>query len=211
MTKPRPRRGRDEIEIDDVSWRYLCDATTPEDEADHGWLLFGLEFNELELAIVQPPTGKRTSDLWAQYGAEIITWWCKENPGTRPRTWWKFQAPEPRRRVGGIGTTKREVLGHPEYIKANGLPCPEGFVLPEDLAWWPWCERAAATAVDYDNPPKYEAQAAYLSRLEMLQPGEANRLTARDFEPQAFTKEELRADLERRRRWNERAGIPQQL
>jgi hypothetical protein len=204
MTKPRPRRDRDEIEIDPVSWRFLNDATTPGDEAEHGWLLLTLEFNDLEYAIVQPPTGKRTSDLWAQYGPEIISWWAKEQPGTRPQTWWKFSAPEPRRRVGGVGSTKSEICGDPEYIAAYGLPNPANFVLPEDLAWLPWREHAGS-AVDYDDPPKFESQAAYLSRLELLQPGENKRLTVSDFEPQAFAIEELRADRERRRLGNHEA------
>jgi hypothetical protein len=62
MTKARPRRDRTEPEINEESWRFLCDAVTDEDRA--GWLNMTLEFNLGDIgSIVAPPTGKTTSEL----------------------------------------------------------------------------------------------------------------------------------------------------
>jgi hypothetical protein len=109
VTKPRPRREREAPEIDGVSWRYLNDATTDEDRRDEAWLLFTLEFNMLPveralesngaIPVVDPPTGKSTEELWAEYGEDIVKWWIKDRPGTRPSCWWRYSysAPDPHR------------------------------------------------------------------------------------------------------------------
>jgi hypothetical protein len=39
-------------------------------------------------------------------------------------------------------------------------------------------------AIDPTNPPRYEAQASYLWRHDLLLPGERARLTDADFEPE---------------------------
>jgi hypothetical protein len=163
VTKPRPRRARSEAEIDEVSWRFLCDACTPEDYKD--WLTLTLEYDEKEFAVVEPPTGKRTSELWAEFGGDVVAWWIKDRPGTRPWCWWKYSAPEPRKRVGGVGT----VDGNPEYLPDFRLPRADAFV-----------------AVDPSDPPSFESQAAYLKRLKVLLPGEEKRLTRHDFAPEAI-------------------------
>ena len=85
-----------------------------------------------------------------------------------------------------------------------------GISTPDDMRLWPFRD-SGLTAVDFDDPPAFESQATYLQRLDLLQHGEATRLSARDFLPNVMTKAELTAAVERRRLWNERAGIPQQL
>ena len=118
MTKPRPRREQ-VSEIDEVSWRYLNDATTDQDrEEPHCWLIDTLDFNltEKDFPVVPSPTGKSTEQLWKEYGDEVIRWWIKDQPGTRPRCWWRYSAPEPRRRIGGTGMTRLEVFGRPKLL-----------------------------------------------------------------------------------------------
>ena len=39
-------------------------------------------------------------------------------------------------------------------------------------------------AIDPTDPPRYEAQAAYLKRHKLLLPGEERRLAPADFEPE---------------------------
>ena len=39
------------------------------------------------------------------------------------------------------------------------------------------------------NPPCYESQAAYLRRHGLLEPGEARRLKAKDYEPEVVSPE----------------------
>ena len=180
MTKARPRRDRQEPEIDEQSWRFLCDAVTEEDRAS--WLHITLEFDDDVLAVAPPPTSKKTSELWAQFGAEVLAWWIKENPGTRPWCWWKFSAPELRLRVGGTGVTKRESCGGDVYAPDYGLPDSENWMMPEDKRWAPHRD-SGLPAYDLADPPHYESQAAYLKRLGLLEPGEEKRLKPDALDP----------------------------
>ena len=41
------------------------------------------------------------SAAWAQLGAEIVEQWILTRPGTRPRMWWRLDAPEPGRLSNG--------------------------------------------------------------------------------------------------------------
>jgi hypothetical protein len=178
MTKARPRRDRTEPEIDEESWRFLCDAVTAEDLA--GWLNITLVFNLDDKGVVAPPTGKTTSELWAQFGADVLAWWIKENPGTRPWCWWKFAAPEPRRRVGGVGVTNREACGFDVYIADYGLPDSENWMmsapfLPQSESGFP--------VFDPTNPPLFESQASYLMRLALFESGEEKRLKRNAIDP----------------------------
>jgi hypothetical protein len=185
MTKARPRRVRNDADIDELSWRFLCDATTPEDEtADESkWLMLTLRFNETTVA--EPPTGKQTSQLWEEFGPSIVAWWVEENPGTRPKCWWKFTAPQPRRRLGGTGATKRDAVECEPFIDDYGLPPADGWLLAGDLRWLPYKE-CGHPAVDPRDPPTFESQAAYLTRLKLFEPGEENRLKPADFVPEAI-------------------------
>ena len=45
-------------------------------------------------------------------------------------------------------------------------------------------------AIDPDDPPRYESEASYLQRLDLLLPGELERLTEADFEPELIGSEE---------------------
>lgn len=131
--------------------------------------------------------------------------WVREHPGTRPSLWWRFEAPrqtedvhpgwdfdpakpEPRRRVGGTGTPVCECTctvphyryGIPTEWVLPGEPDPPGFE-PRGPALW---LRECAVAFDPDDPPRFEAEAAYLERYGLFLPGERRRLTPVDFEPE---------------------------
>ena len=41
------------------------------------------------------------SAAWAQLGAEILESWVRAHPGSRPRMWWRIDAPEPGRLSNG--------------------------------------------------------------------------------------------------------------
>jgi hypothetical protein len=114
-------------------------------------------------------------------------------PGIRPARWWQHSAPriplgtfpglyfdgklpEPRQRLGGIGTPAHEVLAYkPTY--SLGLPAiwitpwqvkycsgtavdihgaPIGSLYPKDFK---------GVAIDVNNPPIFESEATYLKRL----------------------------------------------
>ena len=79
--------------------------------------------------------------LWFDHSERIVTEHVADHPGSRPERWWQYDAPriplgtypgvyydgqlpEPRKRLGGIGTPAHEVLAYkPRY----------SFSLPVDL------------------------------------------------------------------------------
>jgi hypothetical protein len=119
--------------------------------------------------------------LWTTLRDEVIAEHVAEYPGTRPIRWWTYDAPEPRRRIGGIG----EQMGG-LHVFDRGVPV-SGWVTEDTLATY----RRLGTplgllAINTSDPPTFESEAAYLDRLGLLLPGEKRRLVvADDFEPEA--------------------------
>lgn len=138
-------------------------------------------------------------DLWRQHRADILSEFIREHPGQRPSAWWRYDAPEPgRRRLGGIGAPSYEVLAYvPRYacgipidwiletqvkLYAGRLRTISGrIVMPEFIG-----SDFQGVAIDPDDPPVFESQAAFLGRHGLFLPGEAERLTEADFEPEAI-------------------------
>jgi hypothetical protein len=86
---------------------------------------------------------------------------------------------EPRRRVGGVGTPAYEVLNVvPEF--ACGLP----------IAWVSHYDEThyarpfTGVAPRADDPPRFESQASYCDRHDVLTTRERRILTAVDFAPE---------------------------
>lgn len=136
----------------------------------------------------------RWKPIWEEVREEIMPGWTKKHPCTRPWAWWKFDAPqEPvegwnherwnsaqRKRLGGTGTPAHEVTcswggfdkgipngwvnewqveyynGRAKDIHGNKIGCDfkEGDFLGK--------------AIDPNNPPRFESEAAYLQRHGLL-------------------------------------------
>ena len=122
------------------------------------------------------------ADLWKTRGEAVVVDHVDDNPGTRPARWCEFDAPrlpigtfpgcgyggelpEPRKRLGGVGTPAYEVkCFKPSF--SDGLP----------NIW---------VGVEEDDPPIFESQASYLKRHSPLMAGEERRA---DFEPETVPK-----------------------
>ena len=140
-------------------------------------LLTGDSTNSLEVFLLGDDELRKA---WEENREELLADHVRKSPGTRPWSWWKFDAPEPRRRTGGKG----EVLGgHPSTLQ-YGLPHEHDFLTawlaeifnslhPEDVREY--------EVYDKNDPPRYESQASFLERLDLLLPGEEARLTETDF------------------------------
>jgi hypothetical protein len=89
-------------------------------------LIDTLDFNltAQDAVVVLPPTGKSTEELWKEYGAEVIRWWVKDQPGTRPRCWWRYSAPEPRRAMPTGPNDPPTFELQAAYLKRLGLLLP---------------------------------------------------------------------------------------
>jgi hypothetical protein len=64
------------------------------------------------------------------------------------------------------------------------LGIPVEWVEAKDLKTWPRLSEEGVVPFDPNDPPRYEAQAAYLERHGLLLPGERRLLRKRDFEPE---------------------------
>jgi hypothetical protein len=126
------------------------------------------------------------AELYRSHAAEMIAEHIAENPGSRPRLWWQHCAPEPRRRLGGIGSSNAHFgFGTPEF----GIPAARDWMWPDnpnfaDVMDRPWREMPwmkGVEPVDPSDSPRYESQAAFLKRHQLFVRGEAARLTPADF------------------------------
>ena len=105
-------------------------------------------------------------ELWDDVGAAVVATFANLNPGKRPKAFWRLEAPEMRRRLGGRGAPESDVLACVPTF-ARGIPTD-------------WDE----DGFDRYDPPTFESEATYLRRLKLLLPGELRRLKAADFDPE---------------------------
>lgn len=124
-------------------------------------------------------------ELWCTFRDAVICEWIRDRPGSRPSSWWRFDAPLwpedqhgwhgwyfsahlrlPRARLGGRGTALHDI----------GALVPEfEFGIPS-TGW--------GADFDVNDPPLFESEASYLRRLNLFVPGEQKRLQKADFEPE---------------------------
>ncbi len=135
---------------------------------------------------------------WNEVRDEILGEWTATSPGTRPSFWWRFDAPrqplgtfegcnfdgklpEPRRRLGGIGTPSHECLAYKPHYDF-GLPAH--WVNQWESDYYNSDGDFEGVAIDHEDPPRYESEASYLERHGLFRPGEKKRLRKADFEPE---------------------------
>jgi len=147
-------------EISPAALAYLRDEPLPADA------------NPFEVLMLEYGEDREIALLWAECRKEILSEWIVKHPGTRPNSWWRFDAPAPaRQRVGGVGD--------PQFHAP-----PLWYGVPRS-----WCRAGTpgayyGMAIDPAHPPIFESQATFLERHNLLLPGERRRLTAADFEPE---------------------------
>jgi hypothetical protein len=158
------------------------------DPAAERWLR-GEWVGEIDFLPGAPPGGLDSRQLlWRDHADRIIAEYAEEHPGKRPPRWWEYTRPKPapRQRVGGVGTAVYEHLmrssGFPQLDCKIGIPAK--WISRRDKDWLPFKGCPCCEAVDPADPPKFEAQAVYLQRLNLLLLGEAKRLRPADFEPE---------------------------
>lgn len=158
------------------------------------------------------------AELWAAHSARIVAEHVVIYPGTRPARWWQYEAPrlplgtfpgcyydgklpEPRRRLGGTGTPASDVLAY-KPIYSFGLPvifitqCQVRYYsgLAVDIHGAPIGDRYPSNfkgvAIDANDPPTFESQAAYLKWRGLFLAGEERRLKKADFDAETISKTE---------------------
>jgi hypothetical protein len=148
------------------------------------WLLYGERpADNFELFLMDglgdgPKSPLRA--LWGSVGGALTAAYANDRPGHRPWAWWRLEAPEMRRRLGGHGVTESSLLA---VVPTFDRGIPSDWLL-DDFSWTYDGGKPPAgyVALDRSNPPTFESQATYLRRLKLFLPGEARRLKAADFE-----------------------------
>ena len=164
MRPRRPRARADEFSDEELAW------------------LRGEPEAERSLWFFSEATPEKLEALWREHGAEIVAEHILDDPGTRPQRWWTYDAPEPRLRLGGIGTACHERLANLCRLD-RGVPVD--WIFSDLVATYEKMGLSLGVpAVDPSDPPRYESQAAYLDRINLLTPGERRQLRKADFEPE---------------------------
>jgi hypothetical protein len=216
MRRPRARNNTPGGDLTPAEHAYLRDQPEPTEGVEYGewWDLSDTSRRDERLFgfRVGRPTVRQ---LWQVHGPGIVREWAVEWPGCRPRLWWEFDAPrmaradwgerwgrwpdeappEPRKRLGGVGTPAYEVLAHvPRWWR--GIPID--WVKASDFRIYngglnAYCQSLGPKYVpgyfphpppDPSDPPLFESEAEYLRRHRLLLSGEAARLTPEDLEPE---------------------------
>lgn len=122
----------------------------------------------------------RMKDAWDSWRDEIMPDWTCKHPCSRPAAWWDFDAPGPRRRLGGTGDPASE---HLAYGEAYSYGLPDTWITKFDEEYYngrrldihgkliptPYKDGDfQGKAVDPEDPPTFESQAAYLERHGLL-------------------------------------------
>jgi len=111
---------------------------------------------------------------WKEHRAEILAEYVSANPGRRPWAFWQFDAPEPRRQVGG----PTECSGcHMVDDGAFFFGLPQHWTGPADFPAF------LAPLMPDKDVPLYESQAAYLKRHKLLSDAESEELNHGAFRP----------------------------
>jgi hypothetical protein len=157
----------------------------PEAEADpfETWLISSLALESSRVLAAR---------VWGAHREQLLRWWIRARPGTRPWAWWALEAPpadgeahrawpqcDPRQRAGGTGVAVRD--RYPCYLDGGGWGLPVSWI---------------AATLDPADPPRFESEPAYLRRHGLLLPPERRRLTAADFQPVSLELTPDTADLQ---------------
>ena len=154
--------------------------------------------------------------LWDANKDEVLKVWVNGFPCTRPSHWWLYDAPETpvkcrafkctqaqRERLGGVGTPRHEVLCiGPSFT----LGIPDSWVSQQEADYYNGRAKDIhgapigtnykeghfdGLAIDPNDPPRYESQAAYLQRHGLLTTEEKAHLKKH---PVLLEPEEITAD-----------------
>jgi hypothetical protein len=132
------RRVGIDAEVTPLQLSFLRGEELPE----HSFEALFLEFNR----------GGIAKQLWQLHGEVVVAEHVKTEPGTRPKLWWDFSAPrwldsdrdlpEPRERLGGIGTPAHEVLNWaPRFL----LGIPLDWINASDVEYFGGTSRNVVT------------------------------------------------------------------
>lgn len=107
---------------------------------------------------------------WIEHRETVLDIWIADNPGTRPLYWWKYEAPEARRKqLKGTEKIVCHASDHDSNYRYN-----KGI---SELWWY-------GDNLPENKIPVFESQAAYLKRHKLFMDGEEGLLTDDNYHPE---------------------------
>ena len=94
MSLARPPRARRAAPLTPGEWAWFIDQPLSQAETwrtPDRWTGYRLSANR----DLDGPEGY-AQRRWAEVEDVVLAYWIANHPGTRPKTWWRFSAPEPR-------------------------------------------------------------------------------------------------------------------
>jgi hypothetical protein len=127
-------------------------------------------------------TDETLRSAWNAAREWLVAEWIRQFPGTRPWAWWRYDSPEPRRRVGGVGDVfspnKLEFGLETDWV----TPSMASFYRRHARDFGPFDK----VPIDSNDPPRFESESAFLDRYNLLTADERQRLPEDAFEPVAI-------------------------
>jgi len=184
MPRPKPQPRQRQYQLTEVARRYLLGNLSTEELKEHYstnpdyWECFFMQWPE--------PAGGYERRIWDEYREELLQEYTSHFPGYRPPAFWRWDAAEPRLRLGGVG----EVDPGAGDLHM-GLP-----------VYW--------LTISAEEPPLFESQPVYLRRHDLFLEGEEARVDPDAWEPdiivmdedETATREKEAAEYEKWRRRN---------
>lgn len=90
-------------------WAFLTDQPMPEQDGTDRDDYIGLEFFG-NVVRGGPRDLVRIGEVWASHRGTVLGEWPDARPGTRPRCWWRFDAPVEAQRRREVGEDETEIL-----------------------------------------------------------------------------------------------------
>jgi hypothetical protein len=168
--------------------------------AAYRYLLAGQKSAWFFLEIGSDPEAQKL--FWEQHANAVVLHHVKRHPGTRPKMWWKFSSPEPRRRVGGLGSPLSECGGAHAPNFEYGVPSAWRTARDFELGF-----ARSGTPLSDDDPPLFESEAAYLLRHHLLLPDERRRLSRASYQPDVLVLRDGHYQLLRQDRFQRQRAI----
>lgn len=120
-----PKRRNNHAGIDDITWRYLNDASTPEDRNTWDW-----DFLEHMPDRVNGSWGYTCRQAWEAHQDVILANWMRRHPGTRPRSWYRLSGAQEQ-----LFEWYREHKLHPDHPRNAYLRLSDILDLIDQRAW----------------------------------------------------------------------------
>ena len=103
--------------------------------------------------------------VWAALRDDLLQQWIQLYPGSRPYAWWRFDAPDLRRRTDG-GVHPFDDPAHVERVASIKAEYPNGLDLMKTAWGLPSCVGPDQIGVDYDSDIEYLVRLGLMSDEE---------------------------------------------